>query len=192
MKKIKFDNQLPDDFYWFNEPPEYHFDQGLIIKTEPETDFWQRTHYGFQKDSGHCLLTDIEGDFSFSVQVEYKPEAVYDQVGLMVRIDEENWIKISAEYEDEQISKLGSVVTNLGYSDWATEDISSEITFMWYRVKKKNNNFFIENSWDGENWSQMRMTHLHQKVDELAVGIYACSPKESSFEAKIKDILIDQ
>jgi len=119
-----------------------------------------------------------------SYHVEYKPAEIYDQVGLMVIIDEENWIKVSTEYEGEEISKLGSVVTNLGYSDWATEDIFSAINSMWYRVKRDGDTFFIENSRKGENWFQMRINHLHREVKELAVGIYACSPKESSFKVK--------
>ncbi len=54
MRKIRFDSGIPEDFFWLNEPEEYHFDRGLILKTEPNTDFWQRTHYGFERDNGHC------------------------------------------------------------------------------------------------------------------------------------------
>ncbi|MFN2340367.1 MAG: DUF1349 domain-containing protein [Halanaerobium sp.] len=50
---------------------------------------------------------------------------------MILRLDRENWIKISTEYEDQKISRLGSVVTNPNYSDWATEDISSEINAVW-------------------------------------------------------------
>lgn len=97
---------------------------------------------------------------------------MYDQCGLFKRIDHDNWIKISTEYENENISRLGSVVTNLGYSDWSTTDISSEIRSMWYRIRKKGNDYLIDNSWDGENWKQMIITHLHQGTEQLEVGIY--------------------
>ena len=192
MKKINFDKKSVENFYWLNEPHEHYFDDGLIIKTEPNTDFWQRTHYGFKNDNGHCYLTTLEEDFSFTTHLEFEPQTMYDQCGLFIRIDKNNWIKISTEYEDENESKLGSVVTNLGYSDWATTDISSDIKSMWYRVNKRGNDFLIENSRDGENWSQMRITHLHKEVEELEVGIYACSPKDGSFKCKVNEIIISK
>lgn len=171
---------------------EYSCNEGMVIKTEPYTDFWQRTHYGFKRDNGHCLLTKIEGDFSIAGHVEFDPHTMYDQCGLIIRIDHNNWIKVSTEYEDEHISRLGSVVTNLGYSDWATTDISSEIKSMWYRISKNGNDYLIENSSNGEYWKQMRITHLHQEAEQLEVGIYACSPQNGSFNCKIKALIIDK
>jgi uncharacterized protein len=191
LKKTIFNDTIPEDFFWLHEPKEYCFDEGLVIKTEPYTDFWQRTHYGFKRDNGHCLFTKIEGDFSFTGCFEFEPHTVYDQCGLFTRIDHDNWIKVSTEYENENISRLGSVVTNLGYSDWATTDISSEIKSMWYRIRKNGKDFIIENSSDGEKWKQMRITHLHQATEQLEVGIYACSPQNGSFICKIKEIIID-
>jgi len=143
MKKIDFKEGIPQKFHWLNEPEEYHLGEQLVIKTEPETDFWQRTHYGFRRDNGHCLLTELEGDFSFAARFEFEPQNTYDQCGLIVRVDKNNWIKIATEYEDETVSKLGSVVTNLGYSDWSTADISSDIRSMWYRVNKRGSDFLI-------------------------------------------------
>lgn len=128
---------LSDDFYWLNEPTHYRLGNGLEISTDEKTDFWQNTHYGFQRDDGHCLLMRQVGDFSLMTQVEFQPREKYDQCGLMVRIDSQNWIKVSTEYESEQASRLGSVVTNLGYSDWATQDISSRYREMWYRISKR-------------------------------------------------------
>ncbi len=190
MKTHNFNKNIPEDFYWFHEPKEHHCDEGLVIITEPDTDFWQRTHYGFRRDNGHCLFTKMQGDFTFTGHFEFEPQTVYDQCGLIVRIDQDNWIKVSTEYENEQISRLGSVVTNLGYSDWATTDISSEIQSMWYRMSKQGNDFIIENSMDGDHWKQMRITHLHQEIDRLEAGIYACSPQDSSFRCTVKKIVI--
>jgi len=160
MGEIKLDKSLLENFYWLNEPQKYYLNNTLVIKTAPETDFWQKTHYGFRKDNGHALLTDLKNDFSFKVKVKLNFKNKYDQCGIMLRLDSKNWIKISAEYENQTITRLGSVVTNLGYSDWATEDISSSINELWYRVNKSGSDFFIENSFDGHKWSQMRITHL--------------------------------
>ena len=193
MKTIfQFENEIPSQFYWLNEPREHSLANGLHITTDPETDFWQRTHYGFRNDNGHCLLTDLEGDFRLTTCVQFHPQNQYDQCGLFLRLDEQNWIKASAEYINPQVSELGSVVTNLGYSDWATTEISPEIQHIWYRISRRGNDFLLQNSYDGENWLQMRITHLHAAEDTLQAGIYACSPTNGRFQCTFEQIIIDE
>jgi regulation of enolase protein 1 (concanavalin A-like superfamily) len=175
---------LPQGFYWYNEPARYVCGQGLELWTKPETDFWQRSHYGFRRDDGHCLFLDVKGDFCVSTHVEWTPKTQYDQCGLMIRVDSENWIKTSTEYENEQFGRLGSVVTNLGYSDWATQDISSDHTVMWYRISRRGQDFKIEASFDGEVWKQLRIAHLHKVSNIIAAGMYACSPIGADFQSR--------
>ena len=176
---------IPPQFYWFNEPARVVCGHGLELWTKPKTDFWQRSHYGFRRDDGHCLFTDIDGDFCVTAQLEWKAQAQYDQCGLMVRLDEENWIKTSTEYETASLSRLGSVVTNLGYSDWATQDVASTQTTIWYRISRHGQDFKIDASHDGETWRQLRITHLHKSAERLAVGIYACSPIGENFWSRV-------
>ena len=189
---IPFDNTIPDKFFWLNKP-EFNFDSGkLSIKTSGETDFWQRTHYGFSRDNGHAMLTSISCNFKMTVKTRFNYQSQYDQCGMLLRIDALNWIKVSAEYEDSERNRLGSVMTNLGYSDWATTDIDSHIGEMWYRIECKDNDFIIENSLDGTIWSQMRMAHLHSRQRPLNAGIYACSPKEGGFQAGFSELSIEK
>ena len=192
MKFYNFtENKLPESFFWFNEPKKYSIANGLQITTKLETDFWQRTHYGFRRDNGHCLLTKLEGDFSISTKVSFTPVNQYDQCGMMIRLDSQNWIKCSTEYENEEVSRLGSVVTNMGYSDWATQDISSEIKSVYYRISRRGKDFLLENSFNGEKWIQMRVTHLHELTGTIEAGIYACSPIGEDFECNFEYIKID-
>jgi regulation of enolase protein 1 (concanavalin A-like superfamily) len=183
---------IPEPFHWFNEPARFEVGEGLEIWTDAETDFWQRTHYGFRRDDGHCLLARMEGDFCLTTCVEYRPVAQYDQCGLMVRVDAENWIKVSTEYEDEGTSRLGSVVTNLGYSDWATQDISSARRVMWYRASRNGMDFFLEHSYDGEAWQQLRVTHLHKGDGAVEAGVYACSPVGADFWCRFRRLQIGE
>jgi regulation of enolase protein 1 (concanavalin A-like superfamily) len=115
--------------------------------------------------------------------VEWTATSQYDQCGLMIRVDSENWIKTSTEYENEDWSRLGSVVTNLGYSDWATQDVSSEHSAMWYRISRCGQDFKIDVSVDGEHWKQLRIAHLHKASDRIAAGMYACSPIGRDFRS---------
>jgi regulation of enolase protein 1 (concanavalin A-like superfamily) len=189
MKTFDFaSSEIPDEFFWFNEPPQYYIKQGLHIITGPQTDFWQGTHYGFRSDNGHCLLTNIQGDLTIETCVEFQPKTKYDQCGLIARIDSHNWIKCSVELEDNKISRLGSVVTNLGYSDWATQDISSDVTNMYYRLSKRGQDYLIESSYEGIHWHQMRITHLHELRDHINVGVYACSPVGENFPCTFRYI----
>ncbi|MBM9500195.1 DUF1349 domain-containing protein [Leptospira sp. 201903071] len=174
--------EIEEGFFWYNIPDFQIQDRRLFLKTSPETDFWQRTHYGFRKDNGHCLLRYVVSDFSLSVRTEFFPKKQYDQCGLMVRIDSENWIKSSIEYETPSHSRLGSVVTNFGYSDWATLDILNEVRSMWYRIQSRGNDVILEYSENEMDWNQIRIAHLHSFEKRFQVGIYACSPMDSSFE----------
>ena len=179
---IPFDNQLSETFFWLNKP-EFKIESGkLFVTTAEETDFWQRTHYAFRPDNGHCLLTKAAGDFSLNTHVSYEYESLYDQCGLIIRADSQNWIKVSVEFEKDQENRLGSVVTNLGYSDWATQDITPSQKEIWYRACKRGNDFLIETSFDGRVWHQLRIAHLHQIPGELEIGLYACSPISGGFQ----------
>ena len=185
MKTIDFRSKtLPEGFYWFNPPASYHLDGGLTVFTRAETDFWQRTHYGFRRDDGHYLLTRVSGDFSIETETQYRPETQYDQCGLMIRGDSDHWIKCSVEYENDSLSRLGSVVTNGGYSDWATQDLVSSPNTMRYRINKRGADFLIEYAAAGDSWRQMRIAHLNHGGEALEIGLYACSPIGENFQCR--------
>ncbi|MFA5327896.1 MAG: DUF1349 domain-containing protein [Prolixibacteraceae bacterium] len=181
-----------NEFNWLNQPTEFSLDDDrLTIVTDPQTDLWQRTYYGFQNDNAHSFLKTVEGDFTFSVKTEFRANGMYDQCGILLYLDAENWMKASVEAENETISRLGSVVTNLGYSDWATTDIPSETSEVWYRFSRKEQDFYIEYSFDGTHLQQMRMFHVHKLIAEAQVGVYACSPLKSSFEARFSEFKLE-
>ncbi len=182
---------IPESFYWLNEPT-YRLAEGLMMTTKPKTDFWQRTHYGFQRDDGHCLLTNIDGNFTIETRAEFNAICKYDQCGLMIRVDRENWIKCSVEYENATMSRLGSVVTNDGFSDWATQDISSSTKAMYYMIERENHDFLIQYALNNNEWYQMRIAHLRQCQETLKIGIYACSPVGKGFECQFSYINITQ
>ena len=177
---------------WLHEPERHEEKNGrIILYTEPGTDFWQNTYYGVRKVNGHALLMDTaEEEFSFSVKTTFASESIYDQCGVMVYLDEENWCKACVEYETEESQKLGSVVTTLGFSDWASADISGKVKRMYYRVSRRGNDYLIENSTDGQNYHQLRMFHLLGGNEKIGIGIFACSPSEKGFKAVFEDFAI--
>ena len=184
---------------WINKPRKYEILESFVkITTEPHTDFWQRSYYGFMHDNAPALLVKRSEDFSFTVKVVFEYKEKYDQCGVIIYLDSENWFKASIEYENENLSRLGSVVTNYGYSDWATTDIVP-MNQMWYRLSRRGPDFLIESSIDGSKYKQMRIFHIHKLGDTtekisrqnslelpkqtINFGLYACSPLDSSFIA---------
>lgn len=192
---------------WINEPKKYELTpESISITTEPETDLWQRSYYGFRNDNAPALQVDTDQNFTFTTQVCFEYQARFDQCGLLIYLDSDNWFKASIEYENAEFSRLGSVVTNLGYSDWATRDISLP-KHMWYRLSRRGPDFLIESSLDGENYKQMRIFHLHKlgetteemgkdiptqtAENKVKFGLYACSPLNSSFTAKFSNMKVE-
>ena len=183
-----------NDLKWTREPREFTIQEDCItIITEPGTDLWQRTYYGFQNDNAPLLqLNTAEPYFSFVVKTEFASKRRFDQCGIILYLDSENWLKASIEYENDTYQRLGSVVTNHGYSDWATTDISADIKSMWYRLSRRESDYCIECSEDGENFKQMRICHMWKGAKEISFGVYACSPEESSFEAVFSNMEITE
>lgn len=179
---------------WTREPDSYSIHAHKItIITQPCTDLWQRTYYGFQNDNAPVLqIETTEPYFSFVVKTDFSSKHRFDQCGVVVYLDSENWLKASIEYENETYQRLGSVVTNQGYSDWATTDIPASIKSMWYRLSRRESDYCLECSQDGVTFKQMRICHLHKGNGNIRFGIYACSPENSSFEATFTEMEVTE
>ncbi|MDE6259821.1 MAG: DUF1349 domain-containing protein [Oscillospiraceae bacterium] len=171
---------------WVREPKQYTIQREKIeITTMPGTDLWQRTYYHFRNDNAPVLQMETdETFFSFIVRTDFTgAHHRFDQCGIVMYLDSENWLKGSVEYENEEFQHLGSVVTNHGYSDWATTAIPAQVKTMWYRFSRREDDYCIECSQDGEHFSQMRVCHMREGAGRIRFGIYACSPEDSSFTA---------
>lgn len=180
---MDFDTQK---LVWTRPPEQYRISQGKIeITTQPHTDLWQRTYYHFRNDNAPVLQMETEEPyFSFIVKTDFTDSKHrFDQCGIVLYLDSENWLKASVEYENETFQHLGSVVTNDGYSDWATTVIDGSIRTMWYRLSRREDDYRIECSQDGITFHQMRICHMHKGGGAIRFGLYACSPEDSSFTA---------
>ena len=177
---------------WLREPKEYKINSDKIeIITKPHTDLWQRTYYHFRNDNAPVLQMETnEKYFSFVVKTEFESKHRFDQCGVVMYLDSENWLKASIEYENEYFQHLGSVVTNNGYSDWATTEIDASKKTMWYRLSRREDDYCIECSDDGLKFRQMRICHMINGGGLIRFGVYACSAEDSSFKATFTNMEI--
>lgn len=182
-------------FHWTREPDRYRINKDSIeIITKPHTDLWQRTYYHFQNDNAPVFQMETEEKyFSFVVKTDFADSHCrFDQCGVVMYLDSENWLKASVEYENQEFQHLGSVVTNYGYSDWATTAIDASVKTMWYRFSRRDDDYCMECSADGAQFSQMRICHMHKGDGKIRFGIYACSPEASSFKAVFSNMRITE
>ena len=182
-------------FEWTREPAAFSIDgQTLTVTTAPHTDLWQRTYYHFRNDNAPVFqIQTKEQYFSFVVKTDFtQSHQRFDQCGIVMYLDCDDWLKGSVEFENEAFQHLGSVATNNGYSDWATTAIPADVKTMWYRFSRRADDYCIECSTDGVNFSQMRICHMYAGADAIRFGVYACSPEESSFTAVFTDMKITE
>lgn len=175
---------------WTRPPQQYTVTEDRVdMITEPHTDLWQRTYYHFRNDNAPVLQLETDEEyFSFVVRTEFDTKVRYDQSGVVMYLDSDNWLKASMEYENDQIQRLGTVVTNNGYSDWSSTDVDASIKSMWFRLSRRGQDFCVENSVDGVHFKQMRICHMFQAEKTIRFGIYACSAEDSSFAASFTDM----
>lgn len=175
------------NYKWLNKPQNFvENDNTLTIKTQRGTDMWQQTHYGFSKNNAPMYLTTSKDkSFVYQVTTKFDSNFLYDQCGIIIYLDENNWAKFSSEYENSRFQRLGGVVTKNGYSDWATQDVSANIKNISYKVTREANDFVVEYSFNNKDYHQLRIFNLSfgKSLTSVAIGLYACSPQGEGFKA---------
>lgn len=182
-------------FQWLNKPQQWSlngvFLEGgtLNITTDFETDFWRITHYGFLSDNGHAYLQPIAGNFVAQVQFTGDYIELYDQAGLMLRLDGENWIKTGIELEEGKFC-LSAVVTRT-FSDWNIVPLQHNPARVWLRLERQGDAVRIDYSLDGILFEMLRLAYFPPNV-AVQIGVMACSPKRAGFTAQFSNFSLEQ
>jgi uncharacterized protein len=175
---------------WFNEPAaaKQSGDQ-FAVTTKPKTDFWRKTFYDYVTDNGHFFFLPVTGDFTLETRVAGQYAGLYDQAGLMVRMDSSNWLKCGLELVDG----IGhaSVVVTREYSDWSTVRGITAKEPLWWRIVRKGSSLEALYSLDGKNFISTRLGYLPIQAT-VDTGILCCSPEGSGFESTFDEIRLTQ
>jgi regulation of enolase protein 1 (concanavalin A-like superfamily) len=174
--------------HWLNEPARWALGpQGLSVTTDHGGDFWRETHYGFTRDSGHVFGQRVAGGFTAQLRLRARYESLYDQAGLMVRIDATTWLKAGIELSDGE-ALLGSVLT-LGRSDWATGPLRGDPADQWLRVTVDRGVLRLQASADGLRWPLVRLCPFPEAA-EYTVGPMCCTPERAGLEVLFSDFSV--
>ncbi|MGO4839299.1 DUF1349 domain-containing protein, partial [Rhizobiaceae sp. 2RAB30] len=162
-------------FAWLNPPPSWQGDEtALELTTGEATDFWRHTFYGFLRDNGHAFLRPVAGDFTASATVMGDYEHLYDQAGLMLRIDHRTWIKTGIEFTDGLMHF--SVVVTREVSDWSVIPLPQATPRdpVHVRLTRHDDAVRIQYSVAGSPWQMARLAPF--PAADAQVGVMACSP----------------
>jgi regulation of enolase protein 1 (concanavalin A-like superfamily) len=172
---------------WLNEPREWKAEgENLSFLTEAETDFWQKTFYGFRHDNGHFYYREVEGDFTAEVVFHAEYEALYDQAGLMLRSGSNAWIKAGVEFAHDRAT-LSSVVTN-GVSDWAIGPQIERTDRIHLRLTCRSHAVCVQ--WlDGGKFQTLRLSAF-TAPEAVTIGPMACSPTRAGLKAYFENFRI--
>ena len=165
---------------WQHEPSQWKDTEDGLTETVPAgTDYWRTTHYGFVRDNGPFRYQKQSGNFEAKVRIVGQYHELYHQAGLMVRLDEKNWIKSGIEYVNGK-QNISAVVTR-EFSDWSVLSRNDSPAFLWIRLQRFNDTVQVSYSLDEQKWSMVRLAYFPPDVP-VEIGMVAAAPGKQSFE----------
>ena len=180
---------MHDGFHWLNPPAVWSGDaRALELRTDENTDFWRETFYGFVRGSGHAFLREVSGDFTASMTVTGDYEELYDQAGLLLRLDEEHWIKAGIEFTDGLMHF--SVVVTDRVSDWSVIPLADAGPSdpVAIRLTRHGDAVRVQFSIRDTPWQLARLAPF--SAEHARIGVMACSPQRSGFRAMFRDLVV--
>ena len=180
--------QSLEKMQWFNEPEQWEIEgNSLLMNVTPQTDYWRISHYGFTVDDAPFLYTLRGGEFEVKVKISGDYRTRFDQSGLMLRIDHENYIKAGIEFVDGKYN-LSTVVTH-HTSDWSIIPLEKPVPFVWIKAVRRLDAVEVFYSFDDKEYTMMRNAWL-QDNHPVMVGIMGACPDGNGFQARFEDFSI--
>jgi hypothetical protein len=167
---------------WLNPPPSVRDDgSALLVTAAAGGDFWRTTSYGYDRDSGHALLSPFGPEAAIEVSFIADYDHQFDQAGLLVRLDETTWIKAGAEYCDG-VLQLGAVVTR-GVSDWSSFPVPWAGREVTIRASRSADAVTIRARAGDDPWQMIRLAPFPPAVEATA-GPYCCAPERDGLTVR--------
>jgi alpha-L-fucosidase 2 len=142
--------------------------------------------YGQTNTANNILLQNASGDFTIETKATYsiKPHVSYQQGGLVVYQDDNNYVKVGWEATGSTSSSIqllkesGGSTTSVSI---ANPSISNNI--IWYRIVKNGDNYTAYYSTDGTNFTSVGS--VSNTLGNTKVGLYAINGSGTSTDLNI-------
>ena len=173
--------QSLEKMQWFNEPEQWKIEnKTLSMFVTPQSDYWRISHYGFTVDDAPFYYATYGGEFEAKVKVTGDYKTRFDQAGIMLRIDHENYIKAGIEFVDGKFN-LSAVVTHKT-SDWSVITLDKPVPYIWIKAVRRLDAVEIFYSFDDKEYTLMRNAWMQNNIP-MKVGLMAASPDGTGFNA---------
>ena len=180
--------QTLEKMAWFNEPAEWSVEDGcLTMDVTPRSDYWRISHYGFTVDDAPFYYAEYGGEFEAKVCVRGDYKARFDQAGMMIRLDCENYIKAGIEYVDGRCNL--SVVVTHGTSDWSVIALDGPLDALWIKAVRRLDAVEVFYSFDDEHYTLMRNAWLKANAP-VRVGMMGACPDGDGFRVVFSDFSV--
>ena len=181
--------QSLEKMQWFNEPAKWEIkNNAFIMQVTPKSDYWRISHYGFTVDDAPFYYANYGGEFEAKVKITGAYKARFDQMGLMIRTDEKNYIKAGVEFVDGKFN-ISTVVTH-EKSDWSVTTLDKVPPFVWIKVVRRLDAVEVFYSYDDKTYIMTRNAPLADNKPVM-VGLMAASPDGNGFEAKFENFTVN-
>lgn len=180
--------QTLEKMNWFNEPENWSIKDGkLTMSVTPKSDYWRISHYGFTVDDAPFYYAEYGGEFEAKVKVVGDYKVRFDQAGMMIRIDHENYIKTGIEFVDGKYN-LSSVVTH-HTSDWSVIALDKPVKELWIKAVRRLDAIEIFYSFDDKEYTLMRNAWMEANRP-VKVGMMAACPDGDGFNVTFSDFTV--
>ena len=188
LLSLQANAQSLENMHWFNEPENYSIRNGVLEMQVPaQTDFWRIAHYGFTVDDGPFLYAVYGGEFEAKIKVSGEYETRFDQAGMMIRLDHENYVKFGIEFVDGKFN-ISAVVTH-HTSDWSVIRLEEPIPHLWLKAVRRLDAIELFYSFDDREYTMMRTLWMQDNCP-LQVGPVAACPDGQGFKARFSDFKV--
>lgn len=180
--------QTLEKMNWFNEPAQWSISDGkLTMAVTPKSDYWRISHYGFTVDDAPFYYAEYGGEFEAKVKVSGDYKVRFDQAGMMIRIDHENYIKTGIEFVDGKYN-LSTVVTH-HTSDWSVIALDKPVKELWIKAVRRLDAIEIYYSFDDKEYTLMRNAWMEANRP-VKVGMMAACPDGDGFSVTFSDFSV--
>lgn len=180
--------QTLEKMNWFNEPRQWSISDGrLTMSVMPHSDYWRISHYGFTVDDAPFYYAEYGGEFEAKVKVSGDYKVRFDQAGMMIRIDHENYIKTGIEFVDGKYN-LSTVVTH-HTSDWSVIALDRPVRELWIKAVRRLDAIEIFYSFDDKEYTLMRNAWMEANRP-VKIGMMAACPDGDGFDVTFSDFTV--